>query len=58
MNPEIYAPRLEPVPHPECNICSAASKRRAESHMAGRPGDIARATEIIRQHSTGHRDAL
>lgn len=54
MNPAMYAPQLEPVPHPECDDCQEASKARAEAHMTGRVADVRRATEIIRQHRTNH----
>lgn len=55
MNPAVYMPRLEPVPHPECDDCKAASKARAEAHMAGRTADVRRATETIQQHRKRHR---
>lgn len=49
-SPATHAARLEPVPHPGCGTCSAASTARAHAHMAGNPADVTRATEAIRRH--------
>lgn len=53
--PTWAVPTLEPVPHPECQTCTEASSKRAEAHMTGRSRDVRQATEIIRQHSAGHK---
>lgn len=49
-SPARHAPQLEPVPHPGCGTCSAASTARARAHMAGNAADVTQATDTIRQH--------
>ncbi len=38
--PALYVPALEPAPHSECLICTAAARARDRGHELGRVSSI------------------